>query len=102
MKKIELSQVIFLLIIAVVLTYIFTGFLTFYLNDISVLTFMETFSFDFTYHALVKSYPRAYESLGYSSLVSLLIVAIIPFIPMPETALHGKARFATFSEIKNK
>lgn len=102
MKKIELSQVIFLLIIAVVLTYIFTGFLTFYFNDISVLTFKETFSFDFTYHALVKSYPRVYESLGYSSLVSLFIVAIIPFIPMPETALHGKARFATFSEIKNK
>lgn len=91
------SQIVFLVIVALIATYFLTGALTFVLND-AIKLLPKHWSLFFTIEALTNNYPNAYKALGLSALISFGVAFIVPFIPKKES-LHGNAKFATSADI---
>lgn len=92
------SQLIFLGIVALLASYFLTSVLIFVLNDAMKLL-PKVWKPNFTFLALVNGYPKVYQALGISLLISFGIAFLIPFIPKKEK-LYGNARFANAGDIR--
>ncbi|KAA3682730.1 type IV secretory system conjugative DNA transfer family protein (plasmid) [Campylobacter fetus] len=96
--KLNKAQAIFLAVIALVISYFLAGILCFALND-AFKMISKKWTADFTFVAIINSYPQIYPAVGLAMLLSFSIVFIIPFLPQ-QRSLHGKARFASAAEIR--
>lgn len=91
---------IFLAILALVLTFFLSGVLIFVLNKASWSIFANNYSPFFIIESLMRGYPKAWQSVGFSLVISSLISAILPFLNK-QSNLFGNARFANSQEVKN-
>jgi len=96
--KLNKAQAIFLTIIAFIISYFLAGILCFALND-AFKMIPKKWAPDFTFVAIINSYPQIYPAVGLALLLSFSVVFIIPFLPQ-QRSLHGKARFASAAEIR--
>jgi type IV secretion system protein VirD4 len=99
MRKFDKKQWIALIIVALIFTYFVSGYACILLNKVPFLQSFEHYYPLLTIDMLIKSYPHAWEALGISFGISVLVILILMFIPEKES-LHGKARFATLSEMQ--
>lgn len=95
--KLNAAQIIFLSIIALMITYLLTSVFIFGLNH-QIKMLPKKWTWDFTIQAVIHGYPKIWQSMGLAFLCSLLTF-LLPFIPKRES-LHGEARFANAGEVR--
>lgn len=95
--KLNATQIIFLSIIALIITYLLTSIFIFGLNH-QIKMLPKKWTWDFTIQAVIHGYKEIWPSMGLAFLCGLSIF-LLPFIPKRES-IHGEARFANSSEIK--
>lgn len=98
----NVKQIIFLVVVTLFSTYVLGGVVILYKNDYSLLFILQHYRFDFTLEALLNNYPKTFESLVTTFIASGLFSLLLSFALKEKKALHGAARFAKYSEIKNK
>ena len=96
--KLNKAQIIFLSIVAIVISYFLTSVVIFVLND-ALKLLPKVWKPEFTFLALINGYPRVYEALAISLFLSFSVVFLLPFIPKKEK-LYGNARFANSADIR--
>ncbi len=96
--KLNKAQIIFLSIVAIVISYFFTSVVIFALND-ALKLLPKVWKPEFTFLALINGYPKVYEALAISLFLSFSVVFLLPFIPKKEK-LYGNARFANSADIR--
>ena len=96
--KLNKAQIIFLSIVAIVISYFLTSVVIFALND-ALKLFPKVWKPEFTFLALINGYPKVYEALAISLFLSFSVVFLLPFIPKKEK-LYGNARFANSADIR--
>ncbi|MCZ6156844.1 type IV secretory system conjugative DNA transfer family protein [Campylobacter ureolyticus] len=97
-NKLNKAQIIFLSIVAIVISYFFTSVVIFVLND-ALKLLPKVWKPEFTFLALINGYPKVYEALAISLFLSFSVVFLLPFIPKKEK-LYGNARFANSADIR--
>lgn len=95
------KQLAFLVIFVLIFTYFSAGFLVFFLNKITLLEIVKYYSYDFTFQCIIQGYPNIEKALLYAFLFWSFMAGIL-ILKGNDKALHGDARFASFSEIKKK
>lgn len=96
--KLNKAQIIFLSIVAIVISYFLTSVVIFVLND-ALKLLPKVWKPEFTFLALINGYPKVYEALAISLFLSFSVVFLLPFIPKKEK-LYGDARFANSADIR--
>lgn len=96
--KLNKAQIIFLSIVAIVISYFLTSVVIFALND-ALKLLPKVWKPEFTFLALINGYPKIYEALAISLFLSFSVVFLLPFIPKKEK-LYGNARFANSADIR--
>ena len=96
--KLNKAQIIFLSIVAIVISYFLTSVVIFVLND-ALKLLPKVWKPEFTFLALINGYPKVYEALAISLFLSFSVVFLLPFIPKKEK-LYGNARFANSADIR--
>lgn len=96
--KLNKAQIIFLSIVAIVISYFLTSVVIFVLND-ALKLLPKVWKPEFTFLALINGYPKIYEALAISLFLSFSVVFLLPFIPKKEK-LYGNARFANSADIR--
>lgn len=96
--KLNKAQIIFLSIVAIVISYFLTSVVIFALND-ALKLLPKVWKPEFTFLALINGYPKVYEALAISLFLSFSVVFLLPFIPKKEK-LYGNARFANSADIR--
>ncbi|ABS52184.1 type IV secretory system conjugative DNA transfer family protein [Campylobacter hominis] len=96
--KLNKAQIIFLSIVAIVISYFLTSVVIFVLND-ALKLLPKVWKPEFTFLALINGYPKVYEALTISLFLSFSVVFLLPFIPKKEK-LYGNARFANSADIR--
>ena len=96
--KLNKAQIIFLSIVAIVISYFLTSVVIFVLND-ALKLLPKVWKPEFTFLALINGYPKVYEALAISLFLSFSVVFLVPFIPKKEK-LYGNARFANSADIR--
>lgn len=97
-NKLNKAQIIFLSIVAIVISYFLTSVVIFALND-ALKLLPKVWKPEFTFLALINGYPKVYEALAISLFLSFSVVFLLPFIPKKEK-LYGNARFANSADIR--
>lgn len=97
-NKLNKAQIIFLCIVALVISYFLTSVVIFALND-ALKLLPKVWKPEFTFLALINGYPKVYEALAISLFLSFSVVFLLPFIPKKEK-LYGNARFANSADIR--
>lgn len=97
-NKLNKAQIIFLSIVAIVISYFLTSVVIFALND-ALKLLPKVWKPEFTFLALINGYPKVYEALAISLFLSFSVVFLVPFIPKKEK-LYGNARFANSADIR--
>lgn len=97
-NKLNNVQIIFLCIVALVISYFLTSVVIFALND-ALKILPKVWKPEFTFLALINGYPKVYEALAISLFLSFSVVFLLPFIPKKEK-LYGNARFANSADIR--
>lgn len=97
-NKLNKAQIIFLSIVAIVISYFLTSVVIFALND-ALKLLPKVWKPEFTFLALINGYPKVYEALAISLFLSFSVVFLLPFIPKKEK-LYGDARFANSADIR--
>jgi type IV secretion system protein VirD4 len=100
MKKFNKAQWITIGIVMLAFIYFSSGYICILLNKVPFLSSFGKYYLLLTVDMLTRSYPYAWHSVGLSFCISLVLVFILIIIPEKES-LHGKARFANPSEVKN-
>jgi type IV secretion system protein VirD4 len=100
MKKFNKAQWIAIGIVTLIFIYFSSGYICILLNKVPLLSSFGKYYPLLTMDMLIKSYPYAWHSIGISLFISLVLIFTLMIIPEKES-LHGKARFANSSEIKN-
>lgn len=96
--KLNKAQIIFLSIVAIVISYFLTSVVIFVLND-ALKLLPKVWKPEFTFLALINGYPKVYEALAISLFLSFSVVFLLPFMPKKEK-LYGNARFANSADIR--
>lgn len=95
MKKANIALFLFVTMIP---TYFLTGLLLLLANKIRLIEAFKRYYPTLTLDAILGNYPKIWQSLLISFVVSLLIM--LKLFYQPKKSLYGNAEFATKSEVQ--
>ncbi|MCG3667493.1 type IV secretory system conjugative DNA transfer family protein [Aliarcobacter butzleri] len=103
-KKPTKKTIIFFLLSVTFFTYLTSGLLIFFLNGLFNLNLFnqiaEHYNLLFTYKAVIRSYPKVWESIFYCWSFWSVIIGFFMYFDGGKKSLHGEARFANKKEIE--
>ena len=103
-KKPSIKFLLLFFIPVIIFTFLSSGLLIFFLNGYFSLNIFnqiaQHYTPFFTYTAIIKGYPRVWESILYSFIFWSAVIGFIAYISKNKKSLHGEARFANKKEIE--
>lgn len=93
-------QVIFLIIVSLVFTYILSPVIFFFLNKIKIMKAIEIYNINFTFKALANNYPNIWLSLIITFSICLILSLALVLSLKSKKSQFGEARFANNREIR--
>lgn len=103
-KKPSKKTIIFFLLSVTFFTYLTSGLLIFFLNGLFNLNLFnqiaEHYNLLFTYKAVIRGYPKVWESIFYCWSFWSVIIGFFMYFDGGKKSLHGEARFANKKEIE--
>ena len=95
--SVKFSQILILGVIALILTYFLSSVMIFALNH-QIKMISKFWSPDFPIKAIIHNYPKIWQSIGLSFMISSLAMFLITLIK-PKTGLYGDAKFANSADL---
>lgn len=93
-------QIIFLILVGFIFTYLLTPIVFFVLNKVKIMKAIEIYNINFTLQAVANHYPKIWLSLGITFAFCLFALTLLVLSLKTKKSQFGEARFANFNEIK--
>lgn len=100
MRNNKSLQIIFLILVGFIFTYLLTPIVFFVLNKVKIMKAIEIYNINFTLQAVANHYPKIWLSLSITFAFCLFALTLLVLSLKTKKSQFGEARFANFNEIK--